>query len=396
MPPPLDVLTRTLVLTMKPTRRRTVPHQIWAAVVPFAATGVAHAQVTYMRAAATKQLGASPAQTFEQVYDPANGMFSDPVDVLDFDFDMDGNNSGIHTYGSTTGDFGSRSSGTRVYAITGDYLIRQTFTNPFTTAQNVAFNFYINPGTIQNYAPGVLTGSEFVTAGIAFNIRRDGTSVFSSDATLTTNASGTTYVQNGENLYTPQPAPAGAPSTTYNINGGARTVSLGMLDGLASLTLEYTLSTFASGNLPGRTFFVPAQTFVVPDHYIEFCCGGGYGYGGYGCNLAAALVSNEFGGAAVAANDCAQFVPGTTVTIEEHFVDGAPGSSHASSGDPFTFDVDGRVIGDGNNSADPVGTSFVTSAATVPEPATIGLTMSGLAIIGFAARRRRRVKVTFG
>jgi hypothetical protein len=320
-----------------------------------------------LTATGSYQLGANPTVFLNQV-NPFN------VDIGESSYAEPGNSAFIHTYGSASGGgFGSRTSGYGTYNVTGAFGLVDTITNFSSAAQRVSFTFNITPGMLNNEVMSTLSGDQFVSAGINFNIQRNGSSVWGSSATLTTNTAGTTFTQTGANLYAGQ---AGNP-TYYRIDGLTQTVDLGVLNAGESLELRYDLSTFAKGNAPtGPDRVVAEHTFVVPDQWVDFCggeCSYGYGYG-YGNNL----------------------VPGTTVTIPAYIIPGAPSGSHASSGDPFTFTLDGGITPQfGGLAVLPPGAmgydvALTPITAAVPEPTTTALMFLGLGVVGASVQRRRR------
>ncbi len=65
----------------------------------------------------------------------------------------------LHSYGSTSGDFGSRSSGFGVYQVNGGFKLVESITNSSAVAQSATFSFAITPGLLSNtiarrWAPG--------------------------------------------------------------------------------------------------------------------------------------------------------------------------------------------------------------------------------------------------
>lgn len=315
------------------------------------------AQVNSMTATATYSMDGGPSTTLTSSYPSLTY-----VDVLDFSNSAT-SGTGLHSYGSTSGNFGSRASGTGTYQVQSSFNIIESFTNTGPTAQTGTFHFSITPGILQNTINTPLTGGSYVEAGLSFDIKRDGNSIWGSGATLKTDASGTAYNSSGDNtLY------AGG-GMMYNVLGGSHDIDLGVINAGQTIQLSYTLSTYANGDAPaGPPALVPAQTFVVPEGwYMEGPCKDG-GYGGYG-------------------NLCAQHHPGDVVVIPEHWLSGNPGGSQASSGDPFHVDLAGTdylVNHYGQNYQGYV------SLAAVPEPNQYAMLFGGLGILAWLGQRRRR------
>lgn len=334
-----------------------------ALLLTLAAAGSAQAQVTHMQATGSYDLDAgtlvgSNVQTYPS---------SNPVDVLNFP-STGASNGGYHSYGSTSGNFGSRSSGAGVYDIASAYGIKQTVTNTSATGQNAIFNFHITPGLLMNSINSTMVGSDFVKSGIGFNIQSNGSSVWHSQADLSTTAGGTVFNLDptGANLYTNTP---GNP-TFYSIAGGSFSVNLGFLNPGQSLTLEYDINTYAQGHAPSRTdIFVPGYSYDVPGQWVT-CkrdrpngdCPGGTGV--------------------------PVWVPGHTVTVPDHTITAAASGSHASSGDPFDINFDGSPafygVSDLKHSE-----AFVSFAPAVPEPSSYALVLAGLSALAWVVRVRR-------
>jgi hypothetical protein len=312
------------------------------------------------------------------------------VDVLDFQYGGT-SQSGLHTYGGPAEGFGSRSSGYGVYDVTGAFSIVQSITNNTSTAQRATFNFFIIPGLLQNDVRSNITGNQYVSSGIKFDIKTNGTSVWGSQADLSTTASGTTLNLSGANLYTPAVPSAGGNPTTYTIAGGLFQIDLGVIEAGQTISLEYDLSTYAKGNATGNgSFTVPQQTVTVPDQvvfvpeqrYTVYDNGSGYGYGGYGGYGGGYGDSHE-----VVIPEHNELIPGYTYTVGgQTYVDQSSGS-HASSGDPFGIDWDGNLAYTGQTGGRLP--NLVTFSA-VPEPESYALLLAGIAVAGVVVRRRRQ------
>ena len=343
-----------------------------AVVSPLAVAGVV---TTLTEAKGSYKLGAAATVN---LLDSTNGS---SVDVLAFPGNYgQANSAGLHSYGSPTGNFGSRSSGYGVYEVTGSFRIEQTITNTSLFAQNAIFNFFITPGQLSSDIGTALSDSEFLTSGLIFDIRRDGGQgrdsgqVWGSSATLSSNASGTTFLTGGDSsLYS-------GSGTYYTVNGVHRSVDLGVLNASESLTLSYQLDSFVRGNSKaGMGRVVPETSYFVPDQWIETCTGGyGGSYGdGYG---------DGYGNTPLICTPL--LIPGHTVIVPSHTVLGRAGGSTAQSGDPFdiAFLDSGRGFGDVSFSR--IGPS-AQPPNDIPEPGALALFLAALGIAGWTTQRRR-------
>lgn len=323
--------------------------------------------------------GAVPVE-LSQTY--PGDVFTPSVDVLEFPSDG-ASNAGLHSYGNSSGEFGSRSSGSGVYDVTGGSTYVLRITNNDAVAQRVNFGFHITPGYIQNSVIGFGAG-QYVEAGMAFDIktsRNSGTlaTAWSTSAKLLSDSMGTSL-----NLLESDPAINlfNCAGSTCSVLGNSYNLDLGVLNAGDTLDLVYDIASYARGNaVNGSITTIPGYTIEVPGQWVEFCSGG-YGYGdNYG---------GGYGGCT------SQYQEPYTVQVpEQTILEGSTGGSQASSGDPFSVDGgNGNIYDDyspGNRRALlPPGTFVGVAVSPVPEPGTWGLMALGLAGLGVAARRRRQ------
>jgi hypothetical protein len=321
-------------------------------------------QVNSLQASAKILLGGNPTPAVN-----ATQSNSSRVDQF-YSLDSGSNSGTIHTFGSTLGNFGSLSYGRGIFDDSGAFKIVMTITNDTSIALSANFNFHITPGPLSNYIASPLTGADFLTSGVVFDIKRDGSTVWGSTGTLNSSAQGTTFAATGvTDLYT------GA-GTYYWIPGADKSIDLGVIDAGQSIELSYEIDSFARGStVRGADRVIPESSYVVPGQWIEPCANRGYGYG---------IVCNSGG---------RTFVPEHTVTVPAQTITGEVSGASSGSGDPFDINFKGQVVIDANTkrSWDPVGYSVNLSpvVTAVPEPSTYALMFGGLGLMGWVARRRR-------
>ena len=239
---------------------------------------------------------------------------------------------------------------TAMLAVQSTLVYRQTVTNPYATAQNVAFNFYI-PRSRTTIDLGYGTNIQTFTAVASFlgNISWGGSTAWQMEYGLAGSGSAplaTTSVTAIGPVLSASASGFGVGDMQDNLHINSETIDevtvtglagdvylqsdpysgyldLGVIGGNASVELTYTLTASASFDAT----------------YRDNSSGGAYGYGGY---------------------------------------------AHAGGYDPFGIDFAPAPDG---------GIELVFTPA-VPEPATYGLLLAGLLAVGAATRRRRTPAVT--
>ena len=346
-----------------------------AALCVVSASGYAATVVNLLEAKAFYKLGNDPSVSLlDSKPAPTPGR---RVDVVEFPF-SGANSAVVHSYGYTGGDFGSRSSGVGVYDVSGSFKIVMTISNTSSVAQTARFDFNITPGLLSNSIASSLIGSEFLTAGLKFDLRRNGTSLWGSAASLSSNSTSTAFTSSGDtSLY------SRSTDTYYSVENVSRSIDLGVLNAGQSIELSYQIDSFARGSsAAGADRIVPATEYFVPTQWVDECSSA-YGEGGYGdAQCVFGLRFREIAAHIVK-------VPGYTIP-------GTAGGSHASSGDPFDVDQDGFIASDPSQLRSDFrqfGASVKLAdvqVAAIPEPETYALMLGGLGLVGWMARRQRK------
>lgn len=251
-----------------------------------------------------------------------------------------GSNVFFHTYGGTGASsptyFGARASGQGDFSASTSATYTDRYVNHSGGASNVAFTFNVDFGELGLFGQG--TGQ----ASLLLQVMVNGTVVSRGYTKIVQDSSGVICSEDDLGALGSYMS-CSSPSSRYaNGSGGPFTVDLGLVADGEALDVEYDIVSTTSG------------TYTSGD--VDCNLQGGYGYGGYG--LTAVFEGPSF---------CPRF------------------NGVARSGDPFNLPLDVRTPG---GSASLAAFAFDSTAASVPEPTSLGLL--GAAAAAAALRRRRR------
>lgn len=320
------------------------------------------------------------------------------VDIIPYE--SDGPNNGfIHTYGSSSGSFGSRSSGDGIYDVLSTFKIVETFTNTGAAFQGT-FNFNIVPGQVATYQRTSFSASEFVASGMSMNIKINGVDVWGTSAQVTSNAAGTAKSHSGVDIgFIEHDSMSGywsdSQTAGYYFNDYAGQLDLGTIAHDQTLTIEYEIATHAWGDSTDHGgVTLPSYVQHVPDQQVWVWDGGCYGDSCYGSQVYGAAV---YGGGV---GGHWETIPAHDVLVPEQTTYGGANGSIAQTGDPFNiaggcsdescteYFYDKYFQSSQYRSGDQL--PLAAGIQPVPEPETWAMMLAGLGLLGWSAAKRRK------
>jgi hypothetical protein len=178
----------------------------------------------------------------------------------------EGNSSGNAQGNNLGSSYLTASSYSKVGTVSSTLHQLAKVTNDTGSTQSFTFDFFINQGSLSTYGYyNGLSGSDFLSASYSANILVNGVSIWSSSATLTTDATKSELTTSGTQLGT-----YWAESNYYSWSPFSSSISLGTFASGDEFTLDYFITTSVTNSI---------FSLDSCDGY-----GSGYGYGyGYGC-----------------------------------------------------------------------------------------------------------------
>lgn len=318
------------------------------------------------------------------------------VDIIPYVNDFT-NNGFIHTYGSSSGSFGSRSSGDGIYDVLSTFKIVETFTNTGAAFQGT-FNFNIVPGQVATNQRTSFDSGEFVAAGMSMNIKLNGVDVWGTSAQVMTDGAGTSKSFAGTDIgyleHDSMHSGWGEQTAGYYFNDYAGQLDLGTIAHDQTITVEYEIATHAWGDSTDHGgITLPSYIQHVPEQQVWVWDGGCYGDACYGNQVFAAAV---YGGGV---GGHWETIPAHDVLVPEQITYGGANGSIAQTGDPF--DITGGCTDENCTQYFPnqyypssqyrSGSQLLLQAGIqpVPEPETWAMMLAGLGLLGWTMAKRR-------
>lgn len=199
----------------------------------------ANAQAVVVDTSATYSLNGGATNSFTESLDTDTSTASS-VTVVGNDSSVDSSVS-YRAFGNDTNAFVTSASGTGNYNVSSTVKYSDQYTNNSGSIQSYSLDFSVTPGSLS--VTGSPTVGESVSAQYMLNIWVNGTSVFSSNASLTLDSSGASF--SGDTALGGAYNPG---STAYLWDTYLGNVDLGEFADGETFLLEYGMSTIALGN----------------------------------------------------------------------------------------------------------------------------------------------------